>query len=187
METTPPGYWMFYSYWPEMYSWQTEEGKPDGRPNPYYGNVFMPEEPVATQRGEWQCIEIMIRLNSAPDKTDGAQAFWIDGKLAGSWDPLDKNPVEGYWLRGNFRTDSYREKEPFAGIKWRSSEDPDNFENTKINIIRLQNYLSEKSWIEAEKYVSEHPGFKINMNEASVWHDHVVVATEYIGPMQSKK
>lgn len=185
-ETTPPGYWMFYSYWPEMHSWQTGEGKPDGRPNPYYGNVFMPEKPIAANRGVWQCIEIMIRLNSAPDKTDGAQAFWIDGKLAGSWDPLDENPVEGYMLRGTFRTDSYGESKPFAGIKWRCSENAENFDNTKLNIIRLQNYVSEDTWKQAERYVKDHPGFKIDLKEATVWQDHVVVATEYIGPVEPR-
>jgi hypothetical protein len=186
-ETTPPGYWMFYSYWPEMHSWQTEEGKPDGRPNPYYGNVFMPKKPVAAKRGEWQCIEIMIRLNSSPHKTDGAQAFWVDGKLAGSWDPLDEKPTEGYWFRGTFRTDSFGELKPFTGIKWRDSQNPSDFDKTKINIIRLQNYLSENSWKQAEKYVMEHPGFIINMNEATVWKDHIVVATEYIGPIAGRK
>ena len=66
---SPPGYWFFYSYWPEMKSWQTPEGNPDGRPNPYYGNNFIPQYPVTAKRGEWQCVEIMIRLNSADRKS----------------------------------------------------------------------------------------------------------------------
>ncbi len=184
----PPGYWFLYSYWPEMKSWQTPEGKPDGRPNPYYGNNFIPQNPVTAKRGEWQCVEIMIRLNSAPDKADGAHAFWIDGELAGHWDPKEKDPVKGYWIRENFRQNpDHKDARPFPGIKWRTYEDMDSFEKFKINIIKLQNYVSDKSWKEADKYAEEHPGFKINLKEATVWKDNIVVATEYIGPMEPKK
>lgn len=184
---TPPGYWAFYSYWPEMRSWQTVDGNPDGRPNPYYGNNFMPNEPVAAKRGEWQCVEIMIRLNSAPDKADGAHAFWIDGELVGHWDPLEKNPVDGYWVRQNFRHNpEHQDAQPFSGIKWRTFKDKKHFEDFKINIINLRNYVSGTSWKRADKYAQEHPGFNINLQEATVWKDHVVVATEYIGPMVPK-
>lgn len=185
-ETSPPGYWAFYSYWPEMKSWQTPEGKPDGRPNAYYGNIFMPQNLVTANRGEWQCVEIMIRLNTAPDKKDGALAFWIDGKPVGRWDPKDENPVKGYWIREVFRSDSNNEKAlPFSGIAWRT--DPEYFDDLKINIIRLQNYVSGKSWEYDEKYANEHPNFNINLQEATVWQDNVVVATEYIGPIEPVK
>ncbi len=181
---SPPGYWAFYSYWPEMRSWQNPDGTPDGRPNPYYGNAFMPNQPVAAKRGEWQCVEIMIRVNSSPDKTDGAHAFWIDGELVGHWDPEEENPIEGYWISDKFRHDpSHSNAEPFTGIKWRTFEDMEIFENMKINIIRIQNYVSGTSWEHADKYAAENPEFKINLQEATVWKDHIVVATEYIGPM----
>lgn len=185
-EHSPPGYWAFYSYWPEMKSWQTPEGKPDGRPNAYYGNVFMPRNPVPAARGNWQCVEIMIRLNSAPGKKDGALAFWIDGKPAGRWDPNNSNPVKGYWMREVFRSDPENEKaQPFEGIEWRTK--PEHFDKLKINIIRLQNYVSDKSWEYGEKYAKEHPDFNINLQEATVWQDNVVVATEYIGPVEPVK
>ena len=184
-EYTPPGYWMFYSYWPEMRSWQTPQGEPDGRPNPYYGNVFMPKEPVVVKRGEWQCIEMMIRMNSAPDKKDGAQAFWINGILVGSWDPKEENPVRGYWMRDVFYHDpDHKDAKPFPGFAWRPN--PDYFERLKINILLLQNYVSEGSFVLADKYAAEHPDFKINLEEATVWKDHIVVATEYIGPIGKK-
>ncbi len=184
---TPPGYWFFYSYWPEMKSWQNQDGTTDGRPNPYYGNNFMPQKPVPAKRGEWQCVELMIRLNSAPDKSDGAQAFWIDGQLAGSWDPEEVNPVEGYWNGMVYRSDpDHKDAQPFSGIKWRTLKDPEQFERLKINIIRLQNYVSGGSWEQAEKYAKEHPEFNINLREATVWKDNIVVATEYIGPIEPK-
>ncbi|MFA7491144.1 MAG: hypothetical protein WCY58_10335 [Mariniphaga sp.] len=182
--TTPPGYWMFYTYWPEMNSWQTPEGKPDGRPNSYYGNNFMPRDPVPAKRGEWQCIEIMIRVNSAPDKTDGAHAFWVDGELAGCWDPLEKNPVKGYWRADSFISNpDHKNAQRFQGIRWRNFEDKELFEKLKINRLRVQNYVSGTSWKNVDKYAKEHPDFKINREEATVWKDHIVVATEYIGPI----
>jgi hypothetical protein len=185
--TTPPGYWSFYTYWPEMNSWQSPEGKPDGRPNPYYGNNFMPKDPVPAKRGEWQCVEIMIRVNYAPDKTDGAHAFWIDGELAGRWDPLEKNPVKGYWRGDRFINNPDHEKaQPFQGIRWRNFEDKELFEKLKINRLRVQNYVSGTSWKNVDKYAEEHPDFKINREEATVWKDHFVVATEYIGPIAPK-
>lgn len=183
---SPPGYWAFYAYWPEMKSWQTPEGKPDGRPNAYYGNVFMPQNPVPAARGKWQCIEIMIQLNSALDKKDGALAFWIDGKLSGRWDPKDKYPVKGYFMRDVFRSDPNNKKtQTFPGIEWRT--EPEHFDKLKINIIRLQNYVSDKSWEYNEKYAKENPGFDFNLQEATVWQDNIVVATEYIGPIEATK
>jgi hypothetical protein len=81
----PPGFWHFYTYWPEMHSWQTIEGRSDGRPNAYYGNNFSPREPSVIERGKWICVEWMVKLNSHPTKRDGEQRFWIDGKLVGEW------------------------------------------------------------------------------------------------------
>jgi hypothetical protein len=83
----PPGEWNFYSYWQEM--------KIDPKMNKYWGNSFTPKPPVLIPRDRWICAEFMLKANSAPDKADGEQAFWIDGKLAGR----------------------------FTGIRWRSSND----------------------------------------------------------------
>jgi hypothetical protein len=185
---SPPGFWAFYTYWPEMRSWQNLDGTPNGRPNAYYGNNFRPKDPVAAKRGEWQCVEIMIRVNSSPDKMDGAQAFWIDGELVGHWDPKEKNPVEGYWIRENFRHNpEHKNARPFEGFRWRTFEDKERFEKLKVSLIKLQNYVSGTSWKHADKYAKEHPDFIINLKEATVWKDHIVVATEYIGPMKPNK
>ncbi len=184
----PPGYWSLYTYWPEMNSWQNPDGTPDGRPNPYYGNNFMPKDPVPAKRGEWQCIEIMIRINSTPEKADGAHAFWIDGELVGHWDPKEKNPVEGFWRGDRFiHNPNHEEAKPFPGIRWRNSEERELFEKLKINRLRVQNYVSGSSWKQVDKYAEEHPDFNINLEEATVWKDHIVVATEYIGPIEPKK
>jgi hypothetical protein len=72
----PPGAWHFYTYWCEMN--KSKDGK-------YWGNSFGPEEPVLVERGKWICVEMMMKMNSSPDKADGEQAFWIEGKCAGRW------------------------------------------------------------------------------------------------------
>jgi hypothetical protein len=71
----PPGRWNFYSYWHEM------KPSPDGK---YWGNSFaVPEGPVI-RRGQWICVEFMLKHNT-PGQPDGEQAFWIDGRLLGHW------------------------------------------------------------------------------------------------------
>jgi len=71
----PPGAWHFYSYFCEM--------KPsrDGR---YWGNSFAPDPPALVERDRWICVEIMVRCND-PDKADGEQALWLDGREIGRW------------------------------------------------------------------------------------------------------
>ena len=71
----PPGRWNFYTYWHEM------KPSPDGK---YWGNSFaVPDAPVIS-RGQWICVEFMLKHNT-PGQPDGEQAFWIDGKLLGHW------------------------------------------------------------------------------------------------------
>ncbi len=71
----PPGAMNFYTYYPDM--------KPD-KTGPYWGNQFMPEKPFVMPRGKWVCLEMMIKVN-APGKSDGEQAFWVDGVKQGEW------------------------------------------------------------------------------------------------------
>lgn len=65
-----PGAICFASSWPEMQP---------GRNNVHYSNHLLPEVPFVPQRGRWYCFEVMIGLND-PGKTNGEQAFWIDGE-----------------------------------------------------------------------------------------------------------
>lgn len=74
-----PGWWHFYSYFHAM-----EESR-DGY---FWGNHFEPDPPVAAQRGEWTCVEVMVRANT-PGEADGAQALWIDGAEAGRFEGID--------------------------------------------------------------------------------------------------
>ena len=102
----PPGELNFYSYFIDM--------KPDPKMNKYWGNSFFPPGPgagkaagasrVLPKLGQWQCWEFMIEANSAPDKADGKQAMWLDGKLVGEWTGIrwrnDPNlKVNCFWLQ----------------------------------------------------------------------------------------
>src|SRR5262249_37029025 len=66
-----PGAWNFYTYWHEM------KISADGR---YWGNGISPETPLLVPRSRWQCVEVMVKLNSAPERADGELALWLDGR-----------------------------------------------------------------------------------------------------------
>lgn len=177
-EYVPPGVWQFYAYWPEMRSWQTYEGKPDGKPNPYYGNVFQPEKPAFAARGKWISVEIMVVLNSSPEEKDGEIALWIDGKPEVHFAP--GNP-KGYWLSDCFRNDPDNPKAtPFEGFRWRHDMD------VKVNVLRLQHYMSDGTFGNSQAYSDKHPDHLINAKQTIVLFDHVVMAKKYIGPMRKK-
>ena len=176
----PPGAWFFYSYYPEMHSWQNEDGTTNGKPNAYYGNRFQPEMPALIERGRWICVEWSIKLNSAADKRDGTQRFWIDGKLTGDWSP---GTPKGYWMREQFRIrpDQPERAKPFEGFLWRKDM------AMKINEFKIENYVSEEVFNNNAAYAKEHPDVAIDTDNLAVWFDHIVVSTEYIGPMALRK
>jgi len=82
-----PGEVNLYTYFLDM--------EPDPKMDRYWGNGFFPPGPgrgtaagkdrIIPPLGQWQCWEFMIRANTAPDKADGEQAMWVDGKLAGKF------------------------------------------------------------------------------------------------------
>ena len=60
----------------------------------FWSNQFFPSRELIPKRGRWTCIEIMLKAND-PDRQNGEQAAWVDGKLYGH----------------------------FTGIQWRKSEE----------------------------------------------------------------
>lgn len=68
-----PGRLMFYSYWPDM------KQSPDGK---FWGNNLLSDPPIRVPRGKWVVMSLWMKLNS-PGKSDGEQAFWMDGKPGG--------------------------------------------------------------------------------------------------------
>ncbi len=151
----PVGKWFMYTYWCDMKSF-------DGGKS-YYGNGFSPGRDVIAPRGEWICVEFMVRANSSPGKSDGAQGFWIDGKLAGFWGPGT--------ARGRWRGDSFRPGggELFPGFRWRTDM------RLKINTFWLLYYMTDGALKQNKQ--------KNPRAQNRVWFDHVVVARKYIGPM----
>lgn len=84
----PPGVWNFYTYWHEM---KTK-----------WGSVFNGKQ-TQIQHGRWYCVEAKLKANTAPDKSDGEQAFWVDGELYGRfegfrWRTTDKLKINSFWL-----------------------------------------------------------------------------------------
>lgn len=165
--TSPPGMWALSSYWPEMRSWQGSGG------TSFYPDLFEPQKRVAVARGRWICVEVMVKMNSSPDKSDGAQAAWIDGELVSYLGP---RTVNGYWRRDKYILDDEK-GEPFEGFRWRKDMP------LKWNRLWLLHYVSERSFKKSDAYAAEHPDAPINTQTAAVWFDDIVVATEYIGPL----
>lgn len=74
-QTLPwPGRWGFYSYYYRMHM---DCGHPG--PDDCYGDMFAPESDVFVPRGEWAVLEMMIDPGT-PNRADGSQTFWIDGR-----------------------------------------------------------------------------------------------------------
>jgi hypothetical protein len=138
--------WDFYTYWMHM------RGNPD--PGTYWGNSFNPDPPVPVVRGEWICVEIMMKCNNPVDSYDGEQTFWINGERAIH---LGEGFPNGYWVWDSFYP--HPDSAAFEGFQWRIVED------LKINFFWLLYYMTGGD-----------PG-----QVDTVWFDDVVVSTEYIG------
>jgi len=152
----PPGIWNFYCYWHEMKISADEK---------YWGNGLRPAHDVIVPRATWQCVEVMMKLNSTPDASDGELALWVDGKLKGHF---VKGARRGDWSGMGFQLVD-RDGTPFEGFRWRTSTD------LKINFLWLLHYVTEGPY-RMNKVAHPNP---INR----VWFDDIVVATKYIGPI----
>lgn len=163
--------WDYYTYWCEMGG-----SPPRGQT---WGNSFIRDESLKVEKGKWICLEQMIKMNDVGD-TNGEQALWIDGKLVSH---LGKGFPKGKWVFDKFQPGEggesvrWNQKKndreyakvpgggaPFEGFRWRTVPE--------LNV----NYL----WLYV--YTEKPEGHRIR-----VWFDHVVVATEYIGPLTGLK
>src|SRR5262249_26518966 len=120
----PPGLWNFYAYWPEM------KISADGR---YWGNGLHPARPAPVPKDRWQCVEVMLKLNTAPDRRDGELALWLDGKLVAHF---ARGVRRGPWSGMGFDL-LEAGGEPFEGFRWRTSTD------LKVNFFWLLHYVTE--------------------------------------------
>jgi len=160
--------WDFYTYWCDM-----RGSPPRGQT---WGNSFVRDPEIKVNRGTWICVEQMIQMN-APGDTNGEQAFWIDGRLIGH---LGKGFPKGLWTYdkftpgkggGGIRWDAAKGGPerftipeggaPFEGFRWRTVPE--------LNINYVWLYI----------FTQKPEGHRMK-----VWYDHVVAATDYIGPLK---
>jgi len=151
--------WDFYTYWQGMHV------HGDGN---YWGTPFLtggskPE----VERGKWICVEMMVKMNNTIEESNGEQAFWIDGKL---WrrdgqvvSHIGKGFPKGKWTGGWWNPDS-KSEDSFEGFQWRSSE--------ALAVNYVWTYL----------YITKAPPGHVS----KVWFDNIVIAKDYIGPIQPK-
>lgn len=155
-----PGAWRFYAYWQEMK--KSSDGK-------YWGQSLLPIKPAIAPRDRWQCVEVMLKLNSRPELADGELALWLDGKLIAHFAPGVRR---SRWTGMGFSIVP-KGGEVFEGFRWRNSDD------LKINFFWLLHYVTENA---SRQNRVKHPN-PINR----VWFDNIVVATEYVGPAKPRE
>jgi len=153
-----PGIWNFYAYWHEM------KISADGR---YWGNSLRPPTPAPAPRDRWQCVELMLKLNSAPALHDGELALWLDGQPMARF---ARGARRGQWTGMGFSL-AKEGGEPFEGFCWRSSPD------LHVNFFWLLHYVTENS--ARQNRVAE------PRRTNSVWFDDIVVSTAYVGPLRA--
>jgi hypothetical protein len=154
-----PGIWNFYAYWHEM---KISAG---GR---YWGNSLRPLSPAPAPRGRWQCVELMLKLNSAPDQHDGELALWLDGQPVARF---ARGVRRSQWT-GMGLSLVKEGGEPFEGFCWRSSRD------LHVNFFWLLHYVTENA--ARQNRVAE------PRRTNSVWFDDIVVSTAYVGPLRAR-
>ena len=161
--------WDYYSYWMEMGG-----SPPRGQT---WGNSFIHNPKLAVKRGEWICMELMMKLNDVGD-SNGEMALWIDGELVSK---IGKGFPRGKWVFDKFLPGQGGEGvrwnqetkrpdylsfppggAPFEGFRWRSEE--------RLNL----NFL----WVLL--YITKAPQDHVS----HVWFDNIVVAKDYIGPIE---
>lgn len=151
-----PGVWNFYAYWHEM------KISADGR---YWGNGLNPIQPAVIPKNQWICVEVMLKMNSAPDIPDGELALWIDGRLIAHF---VKGVQRSKWTGMGFSLVE-KDGEPFEGFRWRNNND------LKINFFWLLHYVTENA-VRQNKVNNPNP---INR----VWFDDIIISRSYVGPI----
>jgi predicted amidohydrolase len=163
--------WDYYSYWCEM-----EGSPPKGQT---WGNSFIRDPELKVERGRWICVELMVKMNG-PEDRNGELALWIDGKPVSH---LGKGFPKGKWVFDTFTpraggegvrwNDAKAGRErfevppggcPFQGFRWRTAKE--------LSLNYLWVYL----------YITKAPAGHVSR----VWYDDIVVATDYIGPLQGR-
>lgn len=143
----------FYIYWMGMK--QSTQINPNTGLGYYWGNEIYPMTKI--DMNDWNCIEVMVKMNNPVSESNGELALWINGvKIT----HLGKDFPNGSWKDQMFTENSTGN--PFEGFQWRN--DP----------ALLFNYI----WIKNYSTYNDN-----NTAPNDMWYDHLVVAKEYIGPI----
>jgi len=161
-EVPAPGAWSFYAYWHEMKISADER---------YWGNGIEPRERLAIPTDTWQSIEVMIQLNT-PGERDGELALWIDGEPVMH---VRRGTPRARWSGLGFDVlpEGADGAEPFEGFSWRTSEE------LELNFVELLHYVTPRAL--------ERAGVRDFDAPVAVEFDHVVAATDYIGPVAPRE
>lgn len=164
--------WDYYTYWCEM-----RGSPPKGQT---WGNSFIHDSDLRIKRGEWTCIEFMIKMNDV-GQHNGELALWIDGRSV-------SHLGEGF-PRGKWTFDKFMPGQSGEGVRWNSQKNDREYFQTReggdpfegfqfrthpdlnVNFLWLYVYLTKGT-----------PG-----HANRVWFDDVVVARKYIGPLTRKQ
>jgi hypothetical protein len=149
--------WDFYTYWSEM-----RGSPPRGQ---HWGNDFVNDDRLRVERGEWICVELMVKMND-PGERNGEQAFWINGRLQRRDGQIISHLGPGF-PRGRWVHDSWHADpngEPFEGFQWRTVPE--------LGINNVWTYL----------YITDAERGHVSR----VWFDDIVLAREYIGPIATR-
>lgn len=120
----------------------------------WWGRDLLVSEAPPIQPGIWQCVEVMMKMNSTASSYDGELALWINGTLVQHFYP--GAPVGQYGaVSGNWTTGTGLS---FPGFQWR------DVLTYGLNWVKLQNYDDQ---VPAD----------------NILVDDLVVATQYIGPL----
>ncbi len=121
----------------------------------YYGRNYLVTENVPLSVGQWQCVEMRVKLNTTASGHDGELQLWINGTQVQNFVP--GSPVGTYDVSGGWRTGA---GSGFPGLRWR------DVLTYGINWIKLQNYSDVGT-------------------PYDVLFDDLVVATKPIGPIRA--
>jgi hypothetical protein len=134
-----------YDYWMNM--------RLSGDGN-YWGNVLLNNPAATAPRGQWICVEQMVKLNNPVSTSNGEHAIWLNGVEMSHLGPGFPN---GSWSGGNFIQSPTGPA--FEGFRWRSDA------NLKLNYLWLQTFAPDEA----------------AGSNGSMKFDHVVAARSYVG------
>jgi len=120
----------------------------------WFGRQYLQSYAIPIQAGTWQCVELMVKLNTTASGHEGELRLWIDGLEVVHFQPGSPtgshDGSSGNWTTGG--------GSPFSGFQWR------DVLTYGLNWIKLQNYDTDGT-------------------PTTVRFDDLVVATSYIGPI----